>query len=331
MYNTELENKAKKVIYLDQNKWIELAKAIIKPEENKKYADVADLISNKVERGDWIFPISSMHVFETTLRANANSREKLVDVMVKISNGYAIKSFLDIQGNELSNTFFKIISPEKVSPIEAVLKNPLIAIGAEKFNIDIENIYLPNEIKQELINIVEPFFKKNIKDDDIAKTILNNYDNSLADDFIKNDKLMTKIFNEDRISLLKLNKEDRYVIFLTKIFTRAAQDWNRESLKLFIDNEKIKSIFSNKDQAIDFLEDSPSLNIYIKLLYELLKDKERPIKEHDHRDINFLSTAVPYCDIVITEKTWKHLINLNKLDKKYSTTVENDLNYLLNI
>ena len=79
------------------------------------------------------------------------------------------------------------------------------------------------------------------------------------------------------------------------------------------------------------LEDAPSVNVTTKLTYQLLKDRERPIQKHDDRDITFLSTAIPYCDVVITEKTWVHLIKLEKLDKKYSTIVKKDLNYLLEI
>ena len=79
------------------------------------------------------------------------------------------------------------------------------------------------------------------------------------------------------------------------------------------------------------MKGAPSFNISTKLTYEFLKDKERPIQQHDNRDINFLSTALPYSDVIITEKTWKHLIKTKKLDKKYSTIVENDLSYLLSL
>ena len=66
-------------------------------------------------------------------------------------------------------------------------------------------------------------------------------------------------------------------------------------------------------------------------MYEVLKNPDRPIDEHDERDIMFLSTAIPYFDIVITEKTWKHAAKSLKLDIKYKTKVEHDLNFLMTI
>jgi len=75
------------IIYLDQNKWIDLAKAIVKPEENQKYSKVANLVLKKIENQEWIFPLSTLHVFETNSREEKESRKRLVDVMAKISNG----------------------------------------------------------------------------------------------------------------------------------------------------------------------------------------------------------------------------------------------------
>ncbi len=163
-----------KIIYLDQNKWIDLAKAINKPKEYPKYQKVANLILEKVKKGDWVFPISSMHVSETTLREEPKSREKLVNTMVEISNAYSIKSFNDVQKDELLNAFFKILAPEKVKSIEAILKNPLTTIGAEKISIDIKNNIIPKEIKQEIINIVRKFVDENIDDKEILNMILKN-------------------------------------------------------------------------------------------------------------------------------------------------------------
>jgi len=40
------------IIYLDQNKWIDLTRAISNPEKNPKYIDVANLILKKVENGE---------------------------------------------------------------------------------------------------------------------------------------------------------------------------------------------------------------------------------------------------------------------------------------
>lgn len=319
------------IIYLDQNKWIDLAKAILNPTDNPNYVEVSNLVLEKIENGEWIFPLSTLHVWETGSRAEEESRKKLVSVMAKISNGYSIKSFLDVQKDELINIFIEICAPEKIKKIEAIIKNPLVAIGAEDFLIKLKTDILPTNVKQELIDIIDSYVRKNIENKDIANIILDNYDEEFVNGLREDDKILTRQFEKDRINLLKLPKQDRYNIFLIQRFWAMIKLLNINIHKLCEKNTILKSLSDDKNKCINFLEGAPSINISTKLTYELLKDRERHIHEHDNRDINFLSTAIPYCDIVITEKTWKHLVKINKLDDKYSTIIENDLNYLLRL
>lgn len=272
-----------------------------------------------------------MHVFETTLREEPKSRERLVNTMVEISNAYSIKSFIDVQKDELLNAFFKIFAPEKVKSIEAIVKNPLIPIGAEEFYIDIKNNTITKEIKQELINIVKKNFKRIIDDKEILNMILNNHNKELTKDLISGDEEIVEQLKKDRINLLNLPKENMYNIFLIKRFWEIATKICKINIQELFSMNDLESICKDKDKLINMLEDAPSVNVTTKLTYQLLKDRERSIQKHDDRDITFLSTAIPYCDVVITEKTWVHLIKLEKLDKKYSTIVKKDLNYLLEI
>jgi len=212
--------------------------------------------------------LSIIHVFETISRADEKSRQRLVDIMIKISNNYSIKSFLDTH----------------------------------------------------------------IKDNDSLKNIiLNRYDEEFVNGIRNNDKIMKNSMLKDRDSLLELSKSNRYPNFLFRRFFGLVKFLNIELKSLCKDKIISKSMLDNKEKIFKFLEEAPSLNISTKLTYSLLKDKERPIQEHDNRDINFLSTAIPYCDIVITERTWKHLARINKLDSEYLTIIENDLNYLLTL
>lgn len=309
------------IIYLDQNKWIDLAKAIVNPNKYPKYVKVANLVLEKTKNGEWIFPLSMIHVFETTLREDQNSRKKLVDIMIKVSNGYSIKSYLDIQKDEMKNIFLKILIPEKVKEINAVLKNPLVSIGAEKLSVWINSNLFPSDLKQDLINIIS----NKISDKDLYEIILDNYDKELATQFINDDQSIVESMENDRYNLLKLPISDQYNYFSANIFLGLLKHYNIIQ-ELGVNNiEEIfpKSFLDNKNKMIDFLEGAPSLDIDTKLRYDILKDKERPIQKHDNRDINFLSTAIPYCNVVITERTWKHLVNKNKLKSHLQITKNN--------
>jgi len=69
----------------------------------------------------------------------------------------------------------------------------------------------------------------------------------------------------------------------------------------------------------------------MKLNYSIINNTTRSFDKNDYKDISFLATAVPYCDVVVTEKFWTSLIKSNKLDQKFNTSVTNNLNDLLNL
>jgi hypothetical protein len=316
------------IIYLDQNKWIDLAKAINKPEEYPKYVKTANLVLEKAKSGDWIFPLSIIHVFETISRADPKSRKKLVDIMIEVSNGYSIKSFLDVQKEEFVNAFLNIYAPEKTTQIDAIIKNPLVAIGAEEISIDFK-IPTPLTIKQEIKSFINDTITNDLS---IRNIILNQYDKKFVNGLNNDDDISIDKMGRDRDSLLKLPKENRYIIFLSDRFSALKKHLHIDEKILVETNLLQKSPLDDKDKIMKLLEGPPpSFYVGTKLTYHLLIDKERPIQKHDNRDIDFLSTAIPYCDVVITEKTWKHSSNINKLNSKYSTIIESDLNYLLKL
>lgn len=77
-----------KYIYLDQNKWIELAKGIKQGEP--LYIKLKAKIDKKIQADEWAFPISIIHLAETIKRQNEDSRNDIFDLMYDLSNGYSI-------------------------------------------------------------------------------------------------------------------------------------------------------------------------------------------------------------------------------------------------
>jgi hypothetical protein len=243
--------------------------------------------------------------------------------MVEVSNGYSIKSFADVQKEEFVNAFLNIYAPEKTTQIDAIIKNPLVAIGAEEISIDLK-MDIPLNIKQEVKN----FINDNIT---IKNIIPNLYSKEFVNGIKDNDNVLTKHLEKDRVYLLNLPKKSRYINFLSHKFSTLMKHFRIDEEILVGTNLLKKSMLDDIDKIMKLLEGPPSFYVGTKLTYHLLIDKERPIQKHDNRDINFLSTAIPYCDVVITERTWKHSSKINKLNSKYSTIIENDLNYLLKL
>lgn len=62
-----------------------------------------------------------------------------------------------------------------------------------------------------------------------------------------------------------------------------------------------------------------------------LRNPQQPWKRNDLNDLLFLSIAVPYCDVVVTERQWARHINQLGLAQQHGTTVLHDLTDLTEV
>lgn len=69
---------------------------------------------------------------------------------------------------------------------------------------------------------------------------------------------------------------------------------------------------------IDFLEDMPSVNVNLGLRRHWLQNPELKAKRSDQNDWYYLGAAVAYCDVVVTERHFAHVVNCGSLRKRGS-------------
>lgn len=69
----------------------------------------------------------------------------------------------------------------------------------------------------------------------------------------------------------------------------------------------------------------PSRTTLVSLQEARLKDRSRPTDQHDRTDLLGLMVAIPYCDIVVTERQWTHLATLAGLPDRFGTAVTSSL------
>src|SRR3989442_3993285 len=72
-------------VYLDQNKWIDLARAASGRSDGEPFIDALAVCRFGVENSLASFPLSSVHYIETLKRKDADSRRRLAAVMRELS------------------------------------------------------------------------------------------------------------------------------------------------------------------------------------------------------------------------------------------------------
>lgn len=305
----------KKVIYLDQNKWIQLSRIYYGKENENK--DILDLVLKKSETGEWIFPLSIIHFFETTTRLQKEQKNKLAKFMGAVSRNWTIYPFGINKKEELYSNMKK---DNKYCPIK----------------------YNPGAMFGKLIDV-----EKELKeiDKDISKGILNDI-NELLTQFnfflynveLKNGKEVVSKLEQDNMFYAKCYSELREAdnranisedVKLEVLFMQCFEAEYKDLLNAIniSDYQKKKIAYQMFKQKIP-----KSFFVNINLIYySKLKNKQRANDKNDYKDIVSISQALPYCDVVITERYWSALIQEHKLNENYETIVSKDINILKSI
>lgn len=65
----------------------------------------------------------------------------------------------------------------------------------------------------------------------------------------------------------------------------------------------------------------PNFDVFITLRIDRERDRDRKVDHNDIRDLDWLSVAVPYSNIVVSEKYWGGKIKAAGLTAKYDTAL----------
>ena len=314
-------------IYLDQNKWIDLARAYYEMEGGKRFRGALDKIQEGISNQTIVCPLSSEHVFETNKTKNRTRRKRLAVVMSEISRGVTIspqsqirrREFAHILGKAFHKTYPVMPSAFGVGIPFALGKEFIVrdengnrVLMPEKFNLEVNELLASSET-------IISFLMGN--DEATNLKALEQYNRSQAE-FVER----VESFREKAKQHGKMAHRRAYIANLTI----AIQDELIDVLKLY---DKTMEDFLNlgRDEITSIYDNCPTVDIEIALVVSRNEQWDKKVKANDSVDIAFLTIAIPYCDVIITEKFWCSLIQRTKLDKKYNTVVLRDINNLLEI
>lgn len=318
-----------KYIYLDQNKWIELAKGI--KDKKAVYIELYRKIVRNVENDVWAFPLSFIHITEAMKRKNETSRKELLDLMFSVSKGCAICDYMTADTFEfafwLDN---KIVDCALIK--ERIIRcdwATIIGLSTENANIQMNNgSCSPGELM-----IIRKMIKEHLCDREVFDLLCDILANNIKED----EDFYYECYEKGRQSFLSWKNEIKcleeykdkhlYPAYLISMFFEVYKGkicslsprQQKDIKELFEENSK------NKTVAIANLEALPGFNIHNRLLFELYNNPDKKVHEHDFNDLAYLRVAIPYCDIVIGENYWCDRVCHYKLDKKYNTIVNTNL------
>ena len=312
-----------KVVYLDQKCWIEIAKIYYgKPSQQER--QLIEKLFKASENSQVIFPLSILHLEETMRISDTKRKSQLASLMIKLSKGYSFQPYYaaNIRA-EIFNVILKKLGIPPINIRNYVLKQGISnLIGAKPELIQkkgAESSELPEDLKKKLLYVLESLetMEFALKQGPIKSIEQSNKDTVKTMEKIRHELLGIKDNNLRRRVFLARNLMATVIPELAKIL------FENNLPKDFI----IKENPTRKDIE-EFLDNIPTALCLFTLIFRRDQQLQRPIQVNDFSDINFLTLALPYSDIVVTENMWVSIVRDSKLDRKCNTIILSSISEL---
>jgi hypothetical protein len=308
-------------VYLDMNKWIELARAM-----KAGIADAPDyvaMIAAAVDGGLASFPLSASHVFETWKAASAQRRHDLAPVMASVSRNHTIAAPSKLLPGELDRALQRRFGrPTQLLPLQPFGWGLAFGFGQELPQVSEETrealrAHDPSLTEQELSAWLDMMLlagpPENLPVEGIAQPPLE-----FAEAFAADENAQAKLYAEHGADK-DLRRRAVSARQMLDIWEELAQALLRAQVTI----DDIAAL--GADGVTELALDLRSRAAGHHMTWWQYDNPETKWEPNDLDDISYLSVAVGYCDIVVTERKWTHILNASGAAKDLGTTVTSRL------
>lgn len=320
------------VVYLDQNKWIRLLQQREGTDTDPEIERVLDRLTAAVEDGEAIVPVSQYHMVETATSHNRRDRrDHLFELMMELSEYWTIAIANIVMRQEVP-AYFRKMQGEKVDfRTLAIGKGLPFMLGGDNWAFVYtgdehpEDVQLPPEKKARMLDAFQGREAFEISwEEGLEIFQRRDHEADIVDKLEKNRKLHEEKFSSNarrrRVAMAR-HYTNEVIEELGKLCLQHDLPLNTWA----VDLDAYIRQGEEAEEATQFLRSFPSNYTYSTLTVTRDLQKQRPIDKNDLNDIMALSVAIPYCDIVVTEKFWAHEAKSNCLDKIYETHITRNL------
>lgn len=304
------------IAYLDQNKWIELAKGLSNAAPNNTQP-IYRLIVEAVDQGQLLLPLSFTNLYETMKVNIPERRVALASLQAKLSRGIVLRSR----------------SGRRKREIMSALGAPVLTAGELPWFLS--SLFFEASIELDQLSIAGR------PSDALVAAIRGNPAPFLFDYLIGHD---------DNVRQMAVRRFTKGIeVLRTRIEMRRAKHASESlamrrriySALIMIDHvdlilETGRSIGQKWNVVSDIgsslarrlMVDVPSFYIERELAIRL-ETQSRPLEANDFRDMQAFCVAFPYVDVIIAENLFTNLARQAGLDRKYGVRTETKLERLL--
>lgn len=321
------------IISLDQNAWIKLARADYNPGKDPAVDDTLRLLVNRRNDRSCILPLTLQRLQETMKIGDPIRRERLARFMVDLSSGCtsgcADERLLGMECHNYLVDYFRL-EEHKYDIRKELLGVGLAGIFGDRVHLNEERIV---DLPAELMNDTSPYTRERkelyvaLSDKDITGRhylkMIDAFETLAKQEIERNMQVFRRM--KERGSKDKLRKEE-IKAFALEIVLPAVAELCR-SLGVDFGNWH-----GDEDEYLEQTVNSiPSVKVTLELAVGRDKQCGGKIKVNDFRDVSFLAAAIPYADVIVTDRYWTDMVSKTGLRKVYGAEVLSDVRHLSEI
>jgi hypothetical protein len=311
------------IVYLDQNKWVELARVRAGKVTSGPISDLYPELVDAVEARKVLFPLSASHVLETSKRNDLVSRVHLAETQAALSRGFAYRSRAGRLHVEVRATLHRLFgkSPPPLQDNWAIASSFLEAFEPMDSMVasDIQAVRLAR--MNAFIDPATQYVDYMKTQDDLRRRMAHTkVAEGTAELVARIEERRTRLTGET-VDLRRRAYAAILFIEHQDIFLRVLNDLGHS----------IEQLKAMGDQAVRALvEDVPTLDVEAEMAARL-ESESGAVKANDVFDIQSFYTAIPYSSWVVAEKASISRARQAKLDAKYRVRFSQSLGDLLDV
>lgn len=329
-------------VYLDQWVWIRLARA--RKGRPREASDVALLDALMDARRDGvIFPLSATHYEETGRILDPKQRRDLVEVMAPISQMRTIRYQSDLINHQVRVAFHQVAGRPTFRP----LAPEVFGIGVHWAFRGITAFFKVVDRYGEIVRGVDGSWLRRVNQYGEAAVLGGPADEELGPlgrlgyvpprsfETAKGNRLAWEQVLAERIATEKVPRDELRVWLLARelsheyidIFNSLLAEFRLHPSALGIGGDSKNA----RRNAIDFAELIPTLRVAADLKLQVFRNGDRRWDWNILRDIDALSIAIPYCDVVIADREAVSFADRSKAPQRHNTVLTSELGVLADV
>jgi hypothetical protein len=331
---TDWPTHAVPLVYLDLNHWIYLAQARAGLSSGVRFVSALEACRNACSSGTARFVLSGSHYMEMVKIRDPAQRRTIADVMEELTDFSVLVSRVVIMELELEAALNRfVVAAPPLSPVALVGHGARHAfgiqsglrvmgpegdateevrqrMGAEHFDAFVANAHL----------LLERSVLRGPTDDEVPTLQQYGWNPAGAA------AVAIKRAEEEQAQSGRLNEEGgrwrrgrlRDVVAARELLIEFQ---NMLPRALALRALTLEHLGSNPETAMAFVRSMPSTEVSIEIKTAWHRNGGKRWTPNDIYDIDALSLAIPYCDIVVTEKACHHLLNAARLGERMRTVI----------